>query len=70
MGTGACGSVKCEMRSWARKPAWKNGLVTLCVWSSRVCSAAPNYLPFHDRKAGDGYPLCGSNSALTVLSTF
>ena len=42
----------------------------LCVWSSRVCSVSPNYLPFHDRKAGDGYPLCGSNLALIVLSTF
>lgn len=31
MGTGACGSVERDMRSRARKPAWKGGLVTVVV---------------------------------------
>ena len=31
MGTGACGLLEREARSWTRKPAWKGGSVTVVV---------------------------------------
>ena len=75
MGTGTCGSLEREVSVVSPEARMEEGIgdgsgSPLCVWFLRVCSAAPNYLPFQHRKVGDGYPLCGSNPALAVLSTY